>query len=72
MTRHGAQNVRMMLLMSSTPVRLVSSYEADDRASQGRIADRLLADPEVQEPMGETFGVGGTSSGYAMDPWMES
>ncbi len=71
MARHGAKSVRMMLLMSSTPIRLVSSYEADDQAALGKIADSLLADPELQQLMTESFGVGGTSSGYVTENRIE-
>lgn len=71
LTRHGAQNIRNMLLMSSTPLRLVTSYEAEDQASLGKIADNLLADPELQELMSASYGPGGTSTSYVTEPWIE-
>jgi hypothetical protein len=66
MERHGAQNVRVMLLMSSTPLRLVTSYEADDQAALGKIAD-----PELQELMNASFGPDGACSGYVTETWIE-
>ena len=69
--RHGAKNLRTMLLLSSTPIRMVTSYEAEDQAELGKIADGLLADPEFQPLMNEAFGVGGPSSGYITESWIE-
>lgn len=71
LTRHGAQNVRARLLMSSTPLRLVTSYEADDQAALGKIADSLLADPELETMMTASFGPDGTSSSYVTETWIE-
>jgi hypothetical protein len=69
--RHGGKNVRNMLLMSSTPIRLVSSYEAENQAEFGKVADALLADPEFQPLMNEAFGVNGPCSGYVSETWIE-
>ena len=71
MTRHGAKNLRTVVLMNSTPVRIVLSYEAETQAALGEIGDKVLADPELQMAMDETFGEGGTSSGYVTDIWIE-
>lgn len=35
LSRHGAKNPRTMLLLSSTPIRMVSSYEAEDQTELG-------------------------------------
>ena len=70
-TRHGGRNVRSMLLMSSSPLRLVLSYEAEDQGALGEISEKLLADAEIQKMMVETFGEGGTSSGYVSETWIE-
>lgn len=71
MTRHGAKNVRTLLLMNSTPMRIVLSYEAENQAALGEIGDKVLADPELQKAMVETFGENGTSGGYITDTWIE-
>jgi len=69
--RHGAKNLRTMLLMSSTPIRLVSSYEAEDQAALGKIADSLLVDPDFEPLMNEAFGENGPSAGYITENWIE-
>jgi hypothetical protein len=69
--RHGGKNVRNMVLMSSTPIRLVSSYEAENQTEFGKVADALLADPEFQPLMTEAFGESGPCSGYVSETWME-
>lgn len=71
LARHGAKNIRNMLMMSSTPLRMVTSYEADDQATLGKIADDLLADPELQELMNASYGPGGSSTSYVTETWME-
>lgn len=71
LARHGAQNIRNVLLMSSTPLRLATTYEAEDQAALGKIADSLLADPQLQELMGASYGPGGTSTGYVTETWIE-
>jgi hypothetical protein len=71
MSRHGAKNVRSMLLMSSTPLRMVLSYEAENQAALGEIADKVLADPELQKMMETSFGEGGTSGSYVTEQWIE-
>lgn len=69
--RHGAQNYRTMLLMNATPLRMVTSYEAEDQTALGKIADGLLADPELQELMAASYGPGGACSGYVTETWIE-
>jgi hypothetical protein len=69
--RHGAKNLRTMLLMSSTPMRLGSSHEADDQAALGKIADGLRADPDFEPLMNEAFGVSEPSDGYVTENWIE-
>lgn len=68
---HGAKNPRTMLLLSSTPIRMVSSYEAEDQAELGKIGDALMADPQFQPLMTEAFGEGGPCSGYVTENWIE-
>ncbi len=69
--RHGGKNVRNMLLMSSTPIRMVSSYEAENQADFGKVSDGLLADPDFEPLMNEAFGEKGPCSGYVTENWME-
>jgi len=67
----GAQNVRTMLLMSSTPIRTVLSYEAADQAALGKVSDAMMADPATQEAMRAMGGPDGWSAGYTTDTWIE-
>jgi len=69
--RHGAQNYRVMLMMDRTPLRMVTTYEADDQAALGKIADSLLVDPEFQPFMEASFGPGGNCSDYVTQMWIE-
>lgn len=69
--RHGAQNYRVMLLMNATPLRMVTSYEAENQEALGKIADSLLADPELQELMEASYGPGGACTGYVTVTWIE-
>ena len=69
--RHGAKNYRVMLMMDRTPLRMVTTYEAEDQAALGKISDNLLADPEFQPLMAASFGPGGSSSGYVTQMWIE-
>jgi len=67
----GAQNVRTMLLMSSTPIRTVLSFEAADQTALGKVSDTFLADPAAIEAMREMGGADGWSLAYTTDTWME-
>ena len=69
--RHGAQNYRVMLMMDRTPLRMVTTYEADDQAALGKIADSLLVDPEFQPFMAASFGPDGNCSDYVTQTWIE-
>jgi len=69
--KHGAKNYRVMLMMDRTPLRMVTTYEADDQAALGKIADSLLVDPEFQPLMAASFGPGGNSSDYVTQAWIE-
>jgi len=69
--RHGAQNYRVMLMMDRTPLRMVTSYEAEDQAALGKIADNMLADAEFQPLMEASFGPDGNCSGYVTETWIE-
>jgi hypothetical protein len=69
--RHGAQNYRVMLMMDRTPLRMVTSYEAEDQAALGKVADNLLGDPEFQPLMEASFGPGGNCTGYVTQAWIE-
>lgn len=71
LTRHGAKNQRTMLLLSSTPIRMVSSYEAENQAELGKVGDALMADPQFQPLMTEAFGEGGPCGGYVTENWIE-
>lgn len=44
---------------------MVTTYEADDQAALGKIADNMLVDPEFQPLMTASFGPGGNCSDYA-------
>lgn len=69
--RHGAQNYRIMLMMDRTPLRMVTSYEAENQAALGKISDSLLTDPEFQPLMASSFGPDGNSSDYVTETWIE-
>lgn len=71
MERHGAQNYRVMLMMGSTPLRMVTSYEAEDQAALGKISDSLLTDPEFQALMESSFGPDGSCLDYVTETWIE-
>jgi len=68
--RHGAQNFQVKLMMTSTPLRLMTTYEADDQAALGKIFDSILGDPELQELMGASYGPGGSCSDYVTETWL--
>ena len=68
---HGAQNDRVMLMTDMTPLRMVTSYEAEDQAALDRISDDLLTDPEFQSLMAASFGPDGNSSDYVTQTWIE-
>ena len=57
--------------MNATPLRMVTSYEAEDQAALGKIADNLLADPELEELMTASCGPGGPLKDYVTDTWIE-
>jgi hypothetical protein len=69
--RHGAQNYRIMLMMDRTPLRMVTSYEAEDQAALGKISDSLLTDPEFQPLMAARFGPDGNCTDYVTETWIE-
>jgi len=71
LTAAGAENVRTMLLMSSTPIRTVLSYEAADQTALGKVSDALLADPAAVEAMRSMGAHDGWSAGYLTDTWIE-
>ena len=41
----GAQNVRSLLLMSTTPMQVVLTFESENNATFGALADKMMADP---------------------------
>ena len=71
LTAAGAQNVRTMILMGSTPIRTVVSYEAADQAALGKVSDTFMADPAAIDLMREMGAKDGWSAGYTTDTWIE-
>ena len=67
----GAQNVRTLLLMNSTPLQIVTAYEATDQAALGKVADTLLADPAALDLMRATQAADGYIAGYMSTTWIE-
>ena len=71
LTAAGAQNVRTMLLMSSTPIRTVLSYEAEDQTALGKVSDAFMADPTAIEALKAMGEADSWSAGYVTDTWIE-
>lgn len=71
LTDAGAQNVRILLMMNSTPLRLVTAWEAEDQATLGRVGDTFMADPAALDLMRATQGADGYIEGYMTETWIE-
>lgn len=66
----GAQNVRTMILQSSTPIRLVTTFEAENQAALGAVLDAWGAHPTALETQ-DALSDSGPTAGYTTETWFE-
>ena len=67
----GAANVRTMLLSLSTPIRIVTTFEAEDQAALGAVMDKWQVDSRCQEIAAAGTADDGPLSGYLAETWIE-
>jgi hypothetical protein len=68
---HGAKNVRSLLLMSTSPMQVVLTWEAENNAASGALADKIMADPAFQPLMHEVNAEDSPVSSSMTSNWVE-
>lgn len=67
----GAQNARSLLLMSTSPMQIVLTWESESNAAAGALADKLMADPAFQPMMHEVNSEDSPVSSTMTTTWVE-
>ena len=68
---HGAKNVRSLLLMSTSPMQVVLTFESESNTAVGEIADKMFADPAFQPLMHEVNSEDSPVSSSMTASWVE-
>jgi hypothetical protein len=67
----GAKNARSLLLMSTSPMQVVFTFEADNNTEAGALADKMMADPAFQPLMHEVNSEDSPVSSSVTASWVE-
>lgn len=68
---HGAQNVRSLLLMSTSPMQMVLTFEAENNAAIGALSDKFMADPAFVPLMHDVNSEDSPISSSMTTSWVE-